>query len=64
MHPAGAENPGQILGSLAVHHYLSHSPPTQGSEVPGPIIGVEGRGEEGIKCHCFVYIPVTLCKEE
>lgn len=64
MHPAGAANPGQVQGCLAVHHYLSHGPPTQGFGVLGPIIRVKGRGEEGIKCHSFVYIPVTLCKEE
>ena len=26
--------------------------------VPGPIIGVKDRGEEGIKRLCFVYIPI------
>jgi len=26
--------------------------------VPGPIIGVEDKGEEGIKRLCFVYTPI------
>lgn len=55
-----AANPRQVQSHPGAHHSfpLVAALQLRALGIPGPITGVKYRGEEGIKCLCFIFISI------